>query len=77
MFCSTIIPTIGRPSLSRAVCSVLDQEFSHDDFEVIVVSDSRKPLPILSVSVDARSHAISVSSLLIYFERLLSTRKSC
>ena len=45
MFCSTIIPTIGRPSLSRAVCSVLDQEFSHDDFEVIVVNDSGRSLP--------------------------------
>ncbi len=45
MFCSTIIPTIGRPTLSRAVCSVLDQEFERDDFEVIVVNDSGKPLP--------------------------------
>jgi glycosyltransferase involved in cell wall biosynthesis len=45
MFCSTIIPTVGRPTLSRAVCSVLNQEFDHDDFEVIVVNDSGKPLP--------------------------------
>lgn len=45
MFCSTIIPTVGRPTLSRAICSVLDQEFDHDDFEVIVVNDSGKPLP--------------------------------
>jgi glycosyltransferase involved in cell wall biosynthesis len=43
MFCSTIIPTIGRPTLARTVCSVLDQEFD-DDFEVIVVNDSGKPL---------------------------------
>lgn len=44
MFCSTIIPTIGRPTLSRAVCSVLDQEFNRDNFEVIVVNDSGKSL---------------------------------
>jgi glycosyltransferase involved in cell wall biosynthesis len=40
MFCSTVIPTIGRSTLSRAVCSVLDQEFTREDFEVIVVNDS-------------------------------------
>ena len=45
MFCSTVIPTIGRPELSRAVCSVLEQTFTADDFEVIVVNDSGKPLP--------------------------------
>jgi hypothetical protein len=45
MFCSTIIPTIGRSTLSRAVHSVLDQTFTADDFEVIVVNDTGKPLP--------------------------------
>lgn len=45
MFCSTIIPTIGRPTLARAVNSVLDQEFTADDFEVIVVNDSAQRLP--------------------------------
>ncbi len=44
MFCSTIIPTIGRSSLSRAVKSVLDQGFE-EDFEVIVVNDSGRRLP--------------------------------
>lgn len=44
MFCSTIIPTIGRPTLARAVNSVLDQKFNHEDFEVIVVNDSGMPL---------------------------------
>ena len=44
MFCSTIIPTIGRPELSRAVNSVLSQEFTADEFEIIVVNDSDKPL---------------------------------
>lgn len=45
MFSSTVIPTIGRPTLARAVQSVLDQDFDADDFEVIVVNDSGKPLP--------------------------------
>jgi glycosyltransferase involved in cell wall biosynthesis len=45
MFSSTIIPTIGRPTLARAVQSVLDQDFSADQCEVIVVNDSGKPLP--------------------------------
>lgn len=40
MFCSTIIPTINRPTLTPAVCSVLTQEFDADGFEVIVVNDS-------------------------------------
>jgi glycosyltransferase involved in cell wall biosynthesis len=44
-FCSTIIPTINRSSLSNAVCSVLDQAFSAADLEVIVVNDSGQPLP--------------------------------
>ena len=45
MFNSTIIPTINRPTLSHAVQSVLDQEFSADGFEVIVVNDSGNPVP--------------------------------
>jgi glycosyltransferase involved in cell wall biosynthesis len=45
MFCSTVIPTIGRSTLSRAVYSVLDQVFGADDFEVIVVNDSGQTLP--------------------------------
>jgi glycosyltransferase involved in cell wall biosynthesis len=45
MFCSTIIPTIARDSLAQAVTSVLNQKFSQEDFEVIVVNDSGAPLP--------------------------------
>jgi len=45
MFCSTIIPTVGRPTLSRSIQSVLDQAFAVDNFEVIVVNDSGHPLP--------------------------------
>jgi glycosyltransferase involved in cell wall biosynthesis len=44
MFCSVIIPTIGRSTLCQAVQSVLDQRFTEDDFEVIVVNDSGRPL---------------------------------
>lgn len=45
MFCSTIIPTIGRPTLARAVNSVLSQDTSLFDVEVIVVNDSGHELP--------------------------------
>jgi cellulose synthase/poly-beta-1,6-N-acetylglucosamine synthase-like glycosyltransferase len=45
MFCSVIIPTIGRTTLDRAILSVLNQDFSQDEFEVIVVNDSGNPLP--------------------------------
>lgn len=45
MFCSTIIPTIGRPSLDQAVESVLSQSFGDEaDFEIIVVNDSGRDL---------------------------------
>ena len=46
VFCSSIIPTINRSTLTRAVCSVLDQQFDRAGFEeVIVVNDSGRPLP--------------------------------
>jgi glycosyltransferase involved in cell wall biosynthesis len=44
MICSAVIPTIGRASLSRAVNSVIRQDFDHEQFEVIVVNDSGRPL---------------------------------
>jgi hypothetical protein len=44
MFCTTIIPTIGRPSLARAVESVLAQQCA-EPFEVVVVNDAREALP--------------------------------
>jgi len=46
MFISTIIPTIGRDSLARAVNSVLDQGFHDSECEVIVVNDSGRDLPL-------------------------------
>lgn len=45
MLCSTIIPTISRPSLERAVKSVLAQDLDPKVHEIIVVNDSGKPLP--------------------------------
>lgn len=45
MFCTSIIPTVCRDTLRRAVQSVLDQNFSKDSYEVIVVNDSGAPLP--------------------------------
>jgi glycosyltransferase involved in cell wall biosynthesis len=46
MFISTIIPTIGRSTLSRAVYSVLKQDFRQEECEVIVVNDSGRDLPL-------------------------------
>jgi glycosyltransferase involved in cell wall biosynthesis len=46
ILCSTIIPTIGRSSLSAAVQSVLGQGLETSNFEIIVVNDSGKPLPL-------------------------------
>jgi glycosyltransferase involved in cell wall biosynthesis len=40
VFVSTIIPTVGRDTLTCAVQSVLDQQFDKAGFEVIVVNDS-------------------------------------
>lgn len=44
IFCSTIIPTIGRDSLSKAVDSVLSQEVDAEH-EIIIVNDSGRSLP--------------------------------
>lgn len=44
MFCSIIIPTVGRSSLLQSVKSVLQQKFPSDEFEIIVVNDSGEPL---------------------------------
>jgi glycosyltransferase involved in cell wall biosynthesis len=45
MFCSVIIPTIGRPTLVHAVNSVLEQDCGADGCEVIIVNDTGCPLP--------------------------------
>lgn len=44
-FCSAIIATIGRSSLSRAVESVLQQSIPNEMFEVLVINDSGNRLP--------------------------------
>ncbi|MGD2156274.1 MAG: glycosyltransferase family A protein [Anaerolineales bacterium] len=61
MFISTIIPTIGRPSLSRAVESVLEQKCSVGGFEVIVVNDSGERLPEASWQHSERVRVISTN----------------
>jgi glycosyltransferase involved in cell wall biosynthesis len=45
MLCSAVIPTIGRPSVTYAVESVLAQNLPHNEFEVLVINDSGAPLP--------------------------------
>jgi glycosyltransferase involved in cell wall biosynthesis len=57
MFCSTVIPTVGRATLSRAVESVLGQAVGGDELEVIVVNDSGQPLPPADWQ---RSHRVRV-----------------
>lgn len=44
IFFSYIIPTIGRTSLDIAVKSVLTQDFSDAEYQIIVVNDSGSPL---------------------------------
>jgi hypothetical protein len=47
MLCSTIIPTVNRPSFERAIKSALEQDLDPGLHEIIVVNDSGKPLPEL------------------------------
>lgn len=61
MFCSAIIPTIGRPSLNRAVESVLSQPETAAGFEVIVVNDSANPLPPAPWQQDERVQIIQTN----------------
>ena len=56
-FCSTIIPTIGRDTLQRAVESALQQHFDLP-IEVIVVNDSGRPLPAAGWQADRRVRVI-------------------
>ncbi|HSV86062.1 MAG TPA: glycosyltransferase family A protein [Levilinea sp.] len=61
MFCTYIIPTIGRASLDIAVNSVLNQDFSLADFEVVVVNDSGQPLAKRAWSHPARVRVIDTN----------------
>ena len=58
MFCSTIIPTIGRASLNRTVESVLAQTCA-EPFEVIVVNDAPTPLAPADWQQSARVRVIA------------------
>jgi glycosyltransferase involved in cell wall biosynthesis len=42
---SSIIPTVGRRTLSRAVESILEQELPINSHEIIIVNDGGQPLP--------------------------------
>ncbi len=61
MFCSVIIPTIGRESLNAAVDSVLEQELP-GDLEVIVVNDSGAPLTPAGWQTDPRARVVDFNS---------------
>ena len=58
VFCTVIIPTIGRDSLTRAVTSVLEQNFNQEPIEIVVVNDSGHPLSPQAWQVDARVEII-------------------
>jgi glycosyltransferase involved in cell wall biosynthesis len=45
MLCSTIIPTVNRPSLERAVKSALEQDLKPELHEILVFNNGDKPLP--------------------------------
>ncbi len=61
MFCSVIIPTVGRDSVARAVQSVLDQTLSEGDFEIIVVNDSGRPLSTAAWQESDRVRVVSTN----------------
>lgn len=58
IFCSTIIATIGRSTLARAVDSVLAQALPAE-FEIIVVNDSGQALPVAAWQTDPRVRLIA------------------
>lgn len=58
-FCTTVIPTIGRPSLERSVNSALNQEAPDFEFEVIVVNDSGKELQQARWMADRRVNLLT------------------
>jgi glycosyltransferase involved in cell wall biosynthesis len=58
IFCTCIIPTVGRDSLSRAVESVLAQTLTGAEFEIVVVNDSGKALPKYTWQADSRVRII-------------------
>lgn len=45
MLCSTVIPTVNRPSLEQAVKSALEQDLGSDMHEILVFNNSAGSLP--------------------------------
>jgi glycosyltransferase involved in cell wall biosynthesis len=58
LFCSTIIATVGRPTLERTINSVLGQQFDQAGIELIVVNDSGRSLSISPWRKDKRVRLI-------------------
>jgi glycosyltransferase involved in cell wall biosynthesis len=61
IFCSVIIPTVGRSSLARTVESVLQQEFPGGDFEILVMNDSGTSLPAADWQTSTRVRIIDTN----------------
>lgn len=61
MLCSAIIPTVGRPTLARAVESVLSQPVPSGEFEVIVVNDSGRSLPAAAWQQSGRVRIVTTN----------------
>jgi glycosyltransferase involved in cell wall biosynthesis len=59
---TTVIPTVGRRELDRAVASVLEQSPPHP-FEVIIVNDSGEPLPPARWQADPRVRLLETDRL--------------
>jgi len=55
---TTIIPTVGRPALRRAVESVLTQDGPGFSAEVVVVNDTGAPLPVEGWQESARVRVV-------------------
>lgn len=60
-FISTVIPTIGRSTLTRAVESVLEQKRDSFEIEIIVVNDSGSPLTPASWQNSSRVQIIDTN----------------
>ncbi len=61
MFCTTVIATIGRPTLHRAVMSLLEQTLTEGDYEIIVVNDSGRPLPAMAWQASAKVRTVETN----------------
>jgi glycosyltransferase involved in cell wall biosynthesis len=63
LFCTVVIPTIGRATLSRAVNSVIAQDFTDGDVEAIVVNDSGQPLELADWQHSGRVSVITTNRI--------------